>query len=314
MSCFWNRFGRHGALIRAATRGESSLLSRLADAPPRTFHVYAIALDHWLEAEPDIDPVTTGRRLVSQHLKEILQDVWGEVPQASLKVLNRCGNDVQPPEFYWSLQHCLSEPRLAALVRRGTGPVHTVSLERAEERALLDPALDEVRGPMSAELLAGLDWVVRRLRAIKGTAFNERLIRGILKNLERPTLKAQMVQLLRDFPAVGAPWPGDEHLRPIETVSELMATAGTMNNCLDHPRFALGLIRGTDAFYLLENRVAVHVQKSDVFGWGIAEMRGVANRPVPDVTRQAIQLTLERHGFNLTTDPLAGLSRFLEFA
>ena len=313
MSCFWSRFERHSALMRQAARSDAALLARLVDAPPRTFHVYAIALDHWQMGKLPLPAEGVAQRFMSRHLRDLLVSAWGDVPEGALSVLNRCGQVAHPPEFYFHVEACLSDRRMGTLLRRGTDPVTAKLLKSVEERARLDPLLDEVRHPFSEEIFSGLDWLVRRLRELKGCGFNERWMRGVLKAMDKRTAKNQLRQILHAFPPTPAPWPGNDVLRPVETAAGLEELSAKMRNCLNELHFACSLVQGTAAFYVLNDELAVHISKRVDGQWEFEQINGPDNRTVAFDLQEAVRLTLAREGVLSRWESGGDLARMMRY-
>lgn len=313
MSCFWNRFSRHSAIMRQAARSDVALMMRLVDAPPRTFHVYAIALDIWSMDALPLQPEVVAQRFMSVHLRDLLEDVWGTAPAGVLSVLNRCGQTVHAPEFYFMVQHCLADDRLGMLLRRGTDPVNAALIRSIEDRVRLDPLLDEIRHTLHSEYFACIDWLVYRLRDLQGPAFNERWVRGVLKAVDKRNVKHQVRQLLKAFPPAPAPWPGNEVLRPVETVSGLEEAGRAMSNCLGETPYAFALIQGTAAFYVSNNELVVQISKRPSGHWAIEEIRGPRNSSVNPALEEAIRMTMVREGVLNPRESATDLAHMMRF-
>lgn len=305
MSSFWKRWGPHAEIMRHAAQAHPSLLSRLADAPDKTFHVYAIRLDRLKADEPDATPERVADILQDGTLGALLEASWGKVPDGTAPVLQRCGPDVWPSLFYGRLRLLLLKKRCSHLLRTARGPVTPALLQHIRTLAGLDPALDALRVRVSPDSLKALHWLLTRLRE-HGAAPDPKWLRERLKTMTDKNWQGRVLALLRLHPPVAAPWPGDALLRPLETPEALRQTSLEMHNCLDSISYALRLIRGRSAFYRWHGDEPAALEIRDYGGgaWGLEEANGINNDDLKPDTLLAIQRALAQGGICGLNDPV----------
>lgn len=311
MSSFWRRFGAHAPLMRAAALASPDLLRRLADAPDKTFHVYAIRLSALLSTEPEIGPAAVAAALGAGDLNELLQWSWGTVPPRSLATLDRCGYAVQEAEFYSQLRDVLADARLSAMMLSRSGPIRPRDVERVTVMRRLDPELDAAYDTVPVEELAALSWLLHRIR-IDGGELDPAWLTKKLRTLTPLTWVQTVHDVALRHPGVPAPWQGSATLRPIESPLALKRTGRSMRNCLGEPHRALRLLRGVDAYYLWQGEEPVAIQLSTLGGgeWEIVESRSPANRQPPASVLEAVQAEFSAAGIRVRTNIIWALSRY----
>ncbi len=289
MSSFWKRFGPRAHIMRAAALENPLLLRRLADAPDKTFHVYAIRLEALLVAQPAAGPAEIGAVLGDAKLRDQLAAAWGVCPDGALSLLDRAGPAVHEAGFYARLHALTRDARSSALLRRTSGAVTYETIDRIELLMKLDPALDAVPAKINARSLIALDWLLRRLEN-SGVRLNRTALRRKFRTV-RGKWDNAVRDMLLDHPRVAAPWPGTKMLVPIETPRALKKTGRELRMCLGEIRYLTALVRNRSAFYrwhgaetaVIELRAIGHDE------WEIYEMNGNANAALSAATTREIE-------------------------
>lgn len=289
MSSFWNRWGEHAERMRAAAIAHPALLQRLADAPDKTFHVYAIRLGALLAAEPDAGAGEVAAAFEAGTLTELIEAAWGACPQGTMSALERCGADVHYAAFYARLREVLTDARLGTVLRSSREPIDARLLEHIDETRRTDPVFDAAYGVMSGQQIQALDWLVRRLRA-DGVALDDAALARRLARYPKVAWPNLVRHLLLMHPGMAAPWAGSARMRPLQTPRDLVETGRRMRNCLGETRFAVRLLRGTDAFYAWngDERAVVQIGLLGRGEWDIVEWLGVDNELLSPATYDAI--------------------------
>lgn len=289
MSSFWKRFGPRAAMMRAAALENPLLLRRLADAPDKTFHVYAIRLEAHLAAHPAAGPAEIGEVLGSAKLRALLEAAWGTCPDGALSLLDRAGPNVHEAGFYARLHALLSNPRAAALLRRMSGAVSYETIDRVELLLKLDPALDAVPGRIASRSLIALDWLLRRLEG-SGVKLNRTALRRKFRTV-RGKWDNAIRDMLLDHPRVPAPWPGTAMLVPIETPRALKKTGQELRMCLGEIRYLTALVRNRSAYYRWQGAETAVIELREIGHgeWEIYEMNGNANASLKGATVREIE-------------------------
>lgn len=290
MSSFWKRWGPHAERMRRTAIACPVLLRRIADAPDKTFHVYAIRLNALLRAEPGCETGAIAEALTAGELTDLIAAAWGVAPAGALTVLDRCGPDVRDEAFYEALSRCLLDARFNPILRAMPGTVTPRTLTDIEAMSGIHPSLDDLCGRVPAKSLPALHWLLCRLGET-GATLDERWLRRKLRAITPQNWKATLYDLTLAHPPVAAPWAGTGRLKPVESVRELRRTARVMKLCLGEMAYALRLIRRLDAFYVWrgEEVAAIQIELLRPGEWQIYEMNGIDNAALKPETVEAIE-------------------------
>lgn len=315
MSSFWKRFGPHAHIMRAAALEYPSLLKRLADAPDKTFHVYAIRLNALAKCGSEMSPAAVGTLLDKADLRQLLADAWGECPHGALATLDRCGAQVLGGDFYDRLRLVLSSPDLARLLPRFEGSLTPAKLERVELVGQLHPAIAAVPLNVPGRSLVAVDWLLRRLEAA-GARLDERALRRQLRTIGARTWQRRIQELLLDHPPVPAPWDGGGKLTPLESPRALRLIGRELNLCLGEARYSLALIRRRRAYYRWhgEETAVAEIAEIGHGEWEINEVNGKGNRALKASTLRDIEAAFRAGGILPPESVREGLLFYNEYA
>ncbi|MCC6917694.1 MAG: hypothetical protein IT548_00735 [Alphaproteobacteria bacterium] len=297
MSSFWRRFGPHAQTMRAVALEYPSLLKRLADAPDKTFHVYAIRVEALLKADAAMAPAAIGAIIDRADLRQLLADVWSVCPPGALSALDRCSSHVLEAAFYERLRRVLADTRLVQLLRKMDGQITPARLERIELVAQLHPAIAAVPLRVPARSLVSIDWLLRRLEAA-GARLDERGLRRRLRTIGMRTWQKRIQELLLDHPPVEAPWAGTAKLTPLDSPRALRRIGREFHLCLGEAQYSLALIRRRRAYYQWHGDEAAVAEIAEIgFGeWEINDINGKSNRALKAATLRDIEATFRTSG------------------
>jgi hypothetical protein len=111
------------------------------------------------------------------------------------------------------------------------------------------------------------------------------------------TVSEWLVRQISRMTMPEAPWPGNDMIRPIKTVDALQTASRDYENCLDSK--VMDVVTGKAYFYEFSGnpRAIVSLEQVSVFGWGVGNIRGRANRAVKPATELEIERAFVEAGF-----------------
>lgn len=322
---FWHRWAELDQLVRQLTLLHPPLLRKLADAPPNAIHAVAIHLraTSWgqLCAKStsgrstnlqDVSIIGTLRdnanaealsalahHVCSANYDRLIAAKFPSAPANFLRALNRCGNDVHPPEFYEQLVNGLSRTESLALLCNMTGKIELRDLTQIEQACRLDPIVHAAfcRRRISLPLATALDRILHAVRHFHGTNYDNAFV-DTLAAWNDQDRHRHVHRLLDRLPGAPPPWAGDDMLVPIQRPRALSRIARRFKNCLSHSR--LEHIFGQVTFYEWQSPelpAIVALRHSAPFGWEIDEIKGMRNIGVPATLRSEIKVRIAAVGF-----------------
>lgn len=314
-SCYWTNWDELDQLVRQLCKLHPPLLQRLADAPPRIMHGYAIylrstplgkrslATSHsilkserttfarWLRSGPAAPELTIlARMLCTTHVDTLLEVALGDMPPALLAALDRCGDRVRDTGYYASVIAMLRNPALAPFLLSRRGDITTDQLAEAQKVAELDPLLHDafLRQVISHLQAMALDRLIATVRLHHGHD-HDYAFTDLLDACQSPLGPDHLWKLVDRLPAAPVPWPGDDLLAPITCPVSLSQTGLTYRNCL--AQYRLELVLGTMAFYRMLTtpiRAIVGLRREPTSGWIVFDIKGPLNIELDEETRADI--------------------------
>lgn len=290
------------------------VLSRVLTAAParRQAIFFALAADEQNcghNFSDELIPPTLAEVVRHGRASDILRHALGDVPDGLRGLLERAGDRPLPRSKDYILLHDLA----ASGDRRGVDALvgaGRISARKLEVLASLDPRWRHAntlgRIDTCAEAMT-FNAAVAFVQSLNSRATDEVVANAIASMRPTSTLAGLLDRFMRRADRL-PPHPvpqGDNELRPLATVRDLMEAGRRYRNCLSHRladvaagRMAVAEFRGE---LLVEFRPLTQSA-----GWVLREVHGVRNRPVPLTSAEAVEAKCDQIGIPRFHDEIGG--------
>lgn len=322
----WRRWRELDQLVRHMTRANLNFSNRVADAPPRAIHVYAMVMrsEFWAHLDPlaaayqragndrgaqlgllrrtESEGILNGlAAILERHrLDDLLSMACPDKPARLLQALNLCGDQVHPAAFYNNLVKLMLDPLLETVLLAQHDEIDEAVLhDLGEARMLSDLVMKACvsgRLPLpTARLMQNFMDAIEEIHGNKfGHVFETALARWNTNNADD-----HFERLLHRLPAPSLPWAGNERLKPVTSAAELKAVALRFRNCAADYR--LHLVLGYRAFYVWngpDSMALLAINRQPNGTWAMHELKGPSNTPVSKAVVEEIRTQLAEAGIS----------------
>ena len=262
-----------------------------ATTDPFTRHFLALAL--WGVKRQRVKPEYLAPVLHSKPRRQVIQDIWNFDPgRAMAKLLSRLGARQLAGPGYTALVRVLADPQRRARAL----DVHASTIRFMIPRLAAEPIKELV--VLDGVLLdREQQWQLRRFDSIAPEA-SPAMRMAFLRRQRKTDGDKAIVDALaqRKAPLPPPIWAGDETIKPIETVAEMVSIGRQLSNCLGESYMVQRAMQVTSCFYLHHTwRVAIEVERDPLSGlWSIVNMELAHNANPSSEQRREIECAFRK--------------------